>query len=361
MLSDWRARIRLSIVLAAAALAGCASVSYLTQAAHGEWQILHARQPIARVIANPGTSPPLRSRLQLVEDARQFAVTALHLPDNASYRSYTDLHRPYVTWDVVAAPRFSVHPLRWCFPVAGCVNYRGYFHQRAARAFAAHLAARGDDVDIEGVTAYSTLGHLPDPVLSTMMHYGELDLVGTLFHELAHQLLYVPGDSRFDESFAMTVQAEGVARWLAAHGRSAELQRYLDEQRVQDRIDHVFVSGRARLARLYAEPLSPARMASEKQAILKDIAARALAIERQQPGDPGDQDWLRSGLNNASLALMGTYADCVPGFEGLLRKSGGDLPRFYAAARAASRSAQRRHQLCNAGAGAGQVTAATTR
>jgi predicted aminopeptidase len=337
------------VLLACAALiaqAGCATVGYLTQAAHGEWQVLHRRQPIARVIDRPDTSPKLRERLEVVRDARQFAISALGLPDNGSYRSYTDLHRPYVTWDVVAAPRFSVKPLRWCFPISGCVSYRGYFHERSARAFAARLAARGNDVAVDGVTAYSTLGHFADPVLSSMLRYDELDLVGTIFHELAHQLIYVPGDSEFDESFAMTVQTEGVARWLAAHGRSSELERYQHDQQLELQVDHVFTDGRRELARLYAEPLPRAVMLVRKQAMLRQIGTRVQALEQREHAHSDYDEWIAHGLNNAYLASVGTYFDCVPGFERLLRQDDGQLPRFYADVRRIAARKSAREELC---------------
>lgn len=333
-------------ITAAAALCGCASLGYLTQAAHGEWQLLHERQPIPRVIANPGTPPALKSRLQLVERARQFAVTDLGLPDNRSYRSYTDLHRPYVVWNVVAAPKFSVRPLRWCFPISGCVDYRGYFHERSARAFAARLAARGDDVRVGGVTAYSTLGHFADPVLSTMLRYDNLDLVGTIFHELAHQLYYVPGDSEFDESFAMTVEVEGLSRWLAMQGRSGELEVYSTQQRLQDAVDQVFADARSQLKLLYAMPLPAAQMLSRKRAILQAAGKRVLLLEHQAHLRSGYDAWIASGLNNADLAAAGTYSDCVPGFQRLLRQNHGRLPQFYAAVRRIGRDPHARRALC---------------
>ncbi len=349
------ARLRLlpgiaAATLGAGALVGCASVGYLTQAAHGEWQLLHARQPIVRVIANPNTPPALKARLQLVEQARQFAVTDLKLPDNGSYRSYTDLRRAYVVWNVVAAPEFSVEPLRWCFPISGCVDYRGYFHERSARAFAARLAARGDDVRVGGVTAYSTLGHFADPVLSTMLRYDNLDLIGTIFHELAHQLYYVPGDSEFDESFAMTVEAEGLSRWLAMLGRSGELKSYSAEQRLQDAVDQVLAEARERLKRLYAMPLPAAQMRSRKQAILHAAGERVLSLEHQAHMRSGYDDWIASGLNNADLAAAGTYSDCVPGFERLLQQNHGQLPLFYAAVRRIGRDPSARRALCGPGA-----------
>src|SRR5580700_4889366 len=195
MLTDSRSptslKVRLlAVALIGATLPGCA-LGYYGQAVQGQWQLMRARRPITSVLADPSASEQLKARLRLVQDARDFAVSELGLPDNRSYRSYSDLKRPYVVWNVVAAPEFSVKPLRWCFPVAGCVSYRGYFHERSARRFAAGLAARGNDVLVAGVTAYSTLGHFADPVLNTMLSYGDLDLVATIFHELAHQLIYV--------------------------------------------------------------------------------------------------------------------------------------------------------------------------
>ncbi len=201
------------------------TVGYLGQAAHGEWQLLHERQPIARVIAAPGTAPALRTRLQLVQDIRAFAVTDLKLPDNRSYRTYSDLRRPYVVWNVVAAPAFSVQPLHWCFPISGCVSYRGYFRERRARAFARGPRSARQRRAGRRCDGLFHAGHFADPVLSTMLRYGDLDLAGTIFHELAHQLIYIPGDSEFDESFAMTVKRKvlraGLRRAVAVRSSRA--------------------------------------------------------------------------------------------------------------------------------------------
>src|SRR5580698_10261549 len=179
----------LAVALIVATLPGCA-IGYFTQAAQGQWRLMRARRPIEQVIADPTSSEELKARLRVVQDARDFASSDLGLPDNRSYRSYSDLKRPYVVWNVVAAPEFSIEPLRWCFPFTGCLSYRGYFKESNARAFAAGLAARGNDTLVAGVAAYSTLGHFSDPVLNTMMRYGDLELVAMIFHELAHQLIY---------------------------------------------------------------------------------------------------------------------------------------------------------------------------
>jgi len=335
------------LLLMCATLSGCA-VGYLTQAANGQWQLMHARRPIERVLADPNSSAQLQTRLRLVQDARDFAVSELGLPDNRSYRSYSDLKRPYVVWNVVAAPEFSVKPLRWCFPIAGCVSYRGYFHERSARRFAAGLAARGNDVLVAGVTAYSTLGHFADPVLNTMLSYGDLDLVATIFHELAHQLIYVPGDSEFNESFAMTVEEEGLRRWLATRGQSAELDDFLERRRAEEDIVTVFADARLELAALYAMPLPLAERRERKHAILARTGARVLAVEQQRHLAGAYDEWITAGLNNAHLASIATYFQCMPGLQRLLAANGGDLASFYAAVRKLRRDAPGRRALCRA-------------
>src|ERR1700753_1223482 len=222
MLSHLRVLLVITLL---ATLPGCGTM-YLAQAAGGQIHVLNARKPIDKVVADPKTPDPLRARLVEVRAARAFAVSELHLPDNRSYRTYADIKRPYVVWNVVATPEFSIEPKHWCFPIAGCVAYRGYFKERSARKFAAKLAAQGFDVTVGGVPAYSTLGKFADPVLSTMMRYDDSDLVAIIFHELAHQLLYVKNDTEFNEAFATMVEQAGLERWLEANGRSDSFQRY---------------------------------------------------------------------------------------------------------------------------------------
>src|SRR5579863_5315121 len=261
----------LAVAAIVVTLPGCA-IGYFTQAAQGQWRLMRARRPIEQVIADPASSEQLKARLRVVQDARDFAVSDLGLPDNRSYRSYSDLKRPYVVWNVVAAPEFSVQPQRWCFPFTGCLSYRGYFRERDARKMAAALAARGNDVMVGGVTAYSTLGHFADPVLNTMLRYGDLELVSTLFHELAHQLIYIRNDTVFNESFAVSVEQEGLRRWLAARGRSLELQHFLEQRQAEQQVIHAFASGRAQLDSLYHEPLTVERMRQRKHELMVAIA-----------------------------------------------------------------------------------------
>lgn len=337
----------LAVILMLGALSGCTSLGYLAQAAHGQLQLMRTRRPIERVIADPKSSDSLKTRLRLVEEAREFAVTDLKLPDNRSYRTYGDLGRPYAVWNVVAAPEFSVRPLHWCFPFTGCISYRGYFRERSARKFAAQLGERGNDTLVAGVTAYSTLGHFADPVTNTMLRYGDNDMIATIFHELAHQLIYVPGDSQFSESFAMSVELEGLRRWLSARGRASELDAILKRHRDEQTIVRGFAEGRRQLAALYSQSLPAEQMRQQKREILKATGDHVLELERQAQLPMYDL-WINAGLNNAHLASIGTYYDCVPGFQRLLEANGGDLPSFYAAVKKMRRDVAARRTLCSA-------------
>jgi predicted aminopeptidase len=320
---------------------------YLAQAAGGEMHVLQARRPIDKVIADPGTPQPLRTRLTDVEAARDFAVTELHLPDNRSYRTYADIKRPYVVWNVVATPEFSVEPKHWCFPIAGCVAYRVYFKEKRSRAFAAQLAKRGFDVTVGGVPAYSTLGKFADPILSTMMRYGDSELAAIIFHELAHQLLYVKNDSEFNEAFANTVEEVGLERWLQSRGHPDLMREFLQENANENAFVELFAHGRAQLKKLYASAIPTQEMRVKKAEIFAHLTADARELQRKQ-GDQYYESWLAEGLNNAHLASVATYYECMPGFKRLLAEQGGDLPRFYDAVRELAKQPQpvRHARLC---------------
>jgi predicted aminopeptidase len=342
----WLPVFRLWLVMALlAALPGC----YVMQAAQGEWQVMRARKPIGKVLANPNTPPTLRDTLTEVNAAREFASRELKLPDNRSYRTFADVHRPYVVWNVVAAPEFSVHPKQWCFPIAGCVAYRGYFVEKRARNFASNLSKRGFDVTLDGVPAYSTLGKFADPVLSTMLPYGPDELAAIIFHELAHQLLYVKNDTQFNEAFAVTVENAGLERWLTLNGHAERIQHYRkDSAREREYVD-LFDRTRAQLARLYASGLPVATMRARKAEVFAKLAGEIQDLEKRQGVQATQYDvWIKEGLNNARLASEANYYDCVPGFERLLAEQDNDLPRFYAAARELSRLpiAERHEKLC---------------
>jgi predicted aminopeptidase len=330
MLTRRRSAQVLVLLAACQLLSGCA-VTYLAQAARGQWRLMQARQPIARVLARPDTSATLRTTLEQAVRIRDFASRELGLPDNASYRSYAEIHRPYVVWNVVAAPALSVRPRSWCFPVAGCVAYRGYFSERSAQAFAARLKGRGDDVLVGGVAAYSTLGRFDDPVLSSMTGYGELELAALVFHELGHQVAYLPGDSAFNEAFATTVEEEGLARYAAARAEPAQLAAWQKRRAQRIELAAVFASRRLQLARLYAGPQDAAQKRQEKAQVFAALGRDIRELEQRTGQLSGYGPWIDAGLNNAHLASVATYYDQMPRFEQLLAEQGGNLTAFYVA------------------------------
>lgn len=313
-------------------LAGCTQMGYYAQAVQGQLSLLAGARPIEQWLNDPAVEQSLKQRLLRAQEIRDFAARELGLPDNGSYKHYADLQRPYVLWNVVAAPALSLKPVQWCFPVAGCVNYRGYYSQADARAFAQGLRQQGYDVQISGVPAYSTLGWFNDPVLSTFIHYSEAELARLVFHELAHQVAYAQNDSRFNESFAVAVEEEGVRRWLAQRGDADMRARYADyAQRRQDFLG-LLLSHRTRLEAVYAGVGSGADKQRQKAAIFASLEDGYQALKQRWGGYAGYDRWFAEPLSNAHLAAIATYHDFVPAFRGLLQQSRG-LPAFYEAAR----------------------------
>ncbi len=320
-------------VLLTLLLAGCGNVSYYLQSVGGQLDIWRREVPVERLLENPGLSPLLKTQLERALRIRDYASRELGLPDNRSYRSYADLARPFVVWNVFAAAEFSVEPRQWCFAVAGCVGYRGYFSEAEARSQAAALAAAGDDVYVGGVPAYSTIGWFADPLLNTFIHYPEPELARLLFHELAHQVVYVKDDSVFNESFATVVERAGVACWLTAHGSDADRARHMQLQRFRADFRALVTQTRVELAALYAGNFTSAEKRRRKAGLLAALQTQY----RQRKGDWGDfsgyDRWFAQPLGNAQLASVAIYTQRVPAFEALLKQQNGDLPRFYAAAR----------------------------
>ena len=325
-----RRRLAAALVLAPL-LAGCSTLGYYAHTAGGHLRLLREARPIEAWLADPATPPGLRSRLQRVREIRRFAVAELGLPDNGSYTRYVALGRPFVAWNVFAAPPFSVEPLTWCFPVAGCVAYRGYFDRVRAQAEARRLAARGLDVYVGGVGAYSTLGWFADPLPSSVIHYPEAELAGLIFHELAHQRLYVRDDTAFNESFATAVALAGTRRWFAARGDPGAAARYRRDQARRRQVVALILAARRDLAALYASGRGTADLARGKAEIQRRLRRDYLALSRDWPPPKPFAGWFQGPLNNAQLASVGAYHRHVAAFEALLRRSG-DLRAFYRAA-----------------------------
>ena len=357
-----RLQFGLVVVLAAAVLlaGGCTQLNYYAQAAHGQFSLLAEARPIDDWLADPGTTARLRAKLVKAKQIRQFAAAELGLPDNQSYRSYADLKRPYVIWNVVATPELSMEQQRWCFPVAGCVSYRGYYGKADAQDYASSLRRTGLDVQVAGVPAYSTLGWFNDPVLSTFIHYPDGELARLVFHELAHQVLYVQDDTQFNESFATAVEEAGVERWLVAQGDPALRQAYIQhEGRKQDFLN-LLLRHRKALEANYERVASDADKRARKALIFSELGDDYQILKAAWGGYVGYDRWFAEPLSNAHLAAVATYHDYVPAFRVLLAQEK-TFPRFYAAAArlAALDKPQRQQQLallCQLGTTAGQTT-----
>ena len=308
-------------------LTGC----YYMQAASGQWEVMRKREPIAEVIKDSETSPELAARLHLLDEARDFSVEKLGLPDNKSYRTYADLERDYVVWNVFAAPEFSLTPKQWCFPVAGCVSYRGYFSKDNALRASKRLSDDGFDVAVGGVAAYSTLGNFNDPILSTMMRWDDIDLVAVLFHELAHQVVYVKDDSAFNESFATAVEEIGVKLWLQSRGEEETMADYIAGRELQQSLLGLVAVARSVLEKVYASDIDVAYKRVLKRERLKTLA-EDVAAEIQRNGGEGS-GWLTGTLNNARLISTTLYEGRLPSFRALYLRCEKNLQCFYAEAK----------------------------
>lgn len=324
---------RAAVFLLLLPVSGCANVGYYLQSISGQFDIWSRERPIGEVIADTATPQVLRDKLATVLRMREFASRELGLPDNASYRSYADLDRPFVVWNVFAAPEFSTRPAQWCFPFAGCVGYRGYFAQADAGRFAAELGAEGYDVFVSGVPAYSTLGWFADPVLNTFIRNPDPGIARLIFHELAHQVAYVRDDSVFNESFAVTVEEEGVARWLGRHGSAQDRLVYARMRQYRDGFTRLIQAYRERLDALYGSSLAPEAMRARKRQIFGGMIRDYEQLKAGWGGFRGYDPWFAREPNNAQIASVAIYTRMVPAFRALLGEHGGNLPAFYRAVR----------------------------
>jgi predicted aminopeptidase len=335
-----------ALLLAMLAMSGCQTLSYYGQAIKGQYQIVGHRQKIEKLLADPQTPAPLKAKLQLVQELRVYAAKNLKLPVDGHYEKYADVHRPFVVWNVEAAPEFSLEPKSWWYPFVGSLEYRGYFSERGAQNYAASLERKGYDVYVGGVTAYSTLGWFKDPVLNTFVFDPEPDLAETIFHELAHQRVFASGDTDFNEAFATTVGQEGARRWLRAKGDGPAGEKYLAQLRRTGQFAHLIKQARERLETLYGDErtewgkvkatkkkrtVPPAQLRQQKQELLARLRREYTQLKSQWGGYTDYDAWFAGPVNNAQLNSVAAYYDLVPGFERLLDLKGDDLEKFYAA------------------------------
>lgn len=292
-------------------------------------EVLSSRRPIDAVIADPDTPPLLSRRLEQVESMRRLADTELALPVSGSYRHYADVGRPYVVWSVNAAPALSLTPLTWCYPVAGCLSYRGFFDLARASAEAEELRRAGFDVYVAPVQAYSTLGWFDDPVLNSLLRGPPWYTAGIMFHELAHQRLYVAGDTAFSEAYAVAVQREGERRWLERYGTESSRAAYRRYQAARSEFLAAVRETREELQAIYTGAESAPRKLERKSQVLRALRGRFARTAFRLDGYRGLDRWFGQDLNNAKLALVTTYNGLVPRFEALIHVLGGDMQSFH--------------------------------
>jgi len=327
-----RARYLVTGGVCALALVGCAQFKYYFQAAQGQYSLWSDARSIDDWLGDPATEPKLRARLEKARLIRHFAVKELHLPDNDSYKNYASLKRQYVLWNVVATPELSLRPIQWCFPIAGCVSYRGYYDKADAESYADELRKERNDVSVGGVPAYSTLGWFSDPLLSTFINYSDAELARMVFHELAHQIVYIQGDSKFNEAFATAVEEAGVQRWLDIYGNDAMREAYARYSARRQDFLALLVKHRQMLADNYASKSTVKHKRDEKARIFASLQDEYKVLKANWGGYNGYDRFFAEPLNNAQLASVATYNDLLPGFRALLAKEK-DFPHFYAAVR----------------------------
>ena len=344
------------LLCAALPLAGCSTFGYYTQAITGQLDILGRSHRIADLLdesapppddipyPRPALTAEQKTRLATVLRIRSFATEVLALPDNGSYTVYADLERPMVAWNVIATPEFSLTPKEWCYPFAGCVPYRGFFARTAAERLAHELRLDRLDVRVAGVAAFSTLGWFRDPVLSTHLRNDNTELAALLFHELAHQVVYIPGDAAFNESFATTVEIEGLRRWLQAQGNVAAFESARRRRERHAEFVELVLATRTRLATVYASTHDDVEKRAAKQREFDALRTAYGELKTRWGGDDRYDGWFAQPLNNAHLATVELYHQYVPAFQALLAEAHEDLPTFYRAVRALSRLPQATRQ-----------------
>ena len=307
--------------------AACETIGFYGQAASGQWAILRAKQPSERLIASAETDPALRAQLQQVASLLRFAKEDLALDPKSRYSSYARIDRKYVVWNVFATPEFSTDPIRWCYPIAGCAIYRGYFSQSNAERYARELGVQRRDTIVGGVVAYSTLGWFDDPVLSTFVNWPDTDLAGLIFHELAHGRVFVPGDTPFNEAFASFVERRGVVQWLGAEHEQARVDAILARWKRLDRFIDYLLEWRDELQKLYDQPYN----AFARRLLKADVLTAVERCYRANAERFGNQDWYfeSAGLNNARFVPLAAYNELRDSFEALFAESGESWPQFY--------------------------------
>lgn len=335
------------LIFSAFTVSACSSFGYYVDLMAGHSELLEQRKPISEILADKETKSKLRDLLETSQNIRDFASKELDLPDNDSYRMYADLKRRYAVWNVVAAKEFSTEPRKWCFLFVGCLSYRGYFSKADATDYANELKKEGYDVYVAGAKAYSTLGWFDDPLLNTMMYKSEARRAGIIFHELAHQVVYIENDSAFNEAFATTVEQEGIRRWMEKNGKNKEYQEYLINKKRDSEINQLLQETREKLKQMYKTKVSEKEKRQKKVLAFSLMQKKYSQLKKSWGGYKAYDHWMKQELNNAHLLLIATYYDLVPTFKAMLKKENYNLKNFYSVVEkyGVLEKKERKHQL----------------
>jgi predicted aminopeptidase len=320
--------LRVLLILYLLNTPGCTTLGYYGQTIAGQMELLQKQQAVGSLLSDARISPELKQKLMDIQSILDYAHTELGLPDNGSYRRYAELGRDYIVWNVFAAPEFSLEPKQWCYLLIGCTTYRGYFRQQEADAYARTLQQTGWEVSVNGVKAYSTLGWLRDPLLSSMMHRDNWEIARLLFHELAHQVIYIPGDTEFNEAFADAVAGIGLRRWLADKHPDQTMTVRSALQKEESLYELLF-EVRDRFDRLYQSGQPETVMRERKAQLHAELITEYQALKQRWNNDNRYDRWMNTGINNASLAALSTYRALVPAFESVFQAHDQDLTRLY--------------------------------
>lgn len=335
-------RIKALALILTLVLTGC-DAPYYWQAAKGQWNIISQQQNIAEIINNPSTPQAVREKLRYLLTAREFAVEKLNLTGNDSYLTYVDLKRDHVVWNVFATPELSMNNKTWCYPIAGCVSYRGYFSEQDALSFADELSQQGFDTYVGGVGAYSTLGWFEDPVLNTFITRTETALAALLFHELAHQTLYVKDDTVFNESYASSIEQILLQQWLS--DAPQQWQAYLNNQGRHNSFLQLVLNNKQQREALFNGDLSDQEKRDAKAQSVQQLWDDYQRFKQQWNGYNGYDHWFEKGLNNAQLSTVATYNELLPGFMALYKATNQNLSQFIKNCESlADLSKKQRHQ-----------------
>ncbi len=324
--------LNITMLIITALCSGCSSIKYYAHMLGGQIEISTSAKPIPEIINNLDNDKKLRAKLQLIQAAKHFAFTKLDLPQNDSYSEYADLGRQYVLWNVTAAPQLSLTPYKSCFPIIGCMNYRGFFSKESADEFAQELKSEGYDVYVAGVAAFSSLGWFNDPVLNTMIHWPDTRLAGLIFHELTHQKIYINNDTSFNESLAVTVEIEGIKLWLKQQGKTEDLQTFIKQRQRHQQFLNIVFQARNKLNFLYLAPLSDIDKTLQKDLIFAKLLNNYQKLKQSWNGYSGYDRWFNEDLNNAKLALLATYSQYVPALTELLQQKNYNFTDFFTVA-----------------------------